>query len=444
MNIRIKIKTLSIFAVAALLLMLVVLPVSAQLVLEEQFIYESGNINGRNGGLGFAGPWNASISHGQIYRTGIETFASGDGTTINEDTGLYFSTLPSAGSALSRYGNAGRGQAHRLLSGYSQAALTADDTTIWFGVLISGDKNYKNMMFCFGTNAFGHTPGFLLADEDGVTTAGDGFGVSTAGGTGTINAFVFDNTEEAAFVTSTFTPVLQDGATHHDTALIVGKINWKPNGTPDEFFLFNITDTNVEPDEADAIVSIIDRDLDQSAFDTIAAYDGTIAIIDEIRFATTFSEVVNGDVTAPAVDAGSDWITWSGATVELDDVAVVNNSDPVTDLTYSWTAEPADGVVFSATDVEAPTVTITKPESGMVAYTLTLAVNNVGSGKVDRTDFMTIDVYDDACLAASATGLEEYDMTDLNEDCLTNLADFAYLAAAWLDDYTSTAPLPRN
>lgn len=451
MNRRNRIKSLLPLAIVAMALILAASPVSAELVLEEQFTYGAGNIDGRDGGIGFDGAWNESRSHGQIYSTGIKTFAGGDGTTINEDTGLYFLNVPVAGSALSRFGNAGRAQAHRLLSSESQAALTADDTTIWFGVLISVDKNYQNMMFGFGTEKIGHSPAFQLADADGELVAGDGFGVSNASGTGMISAFVFDNSDLATFVDSAFTPALQDGATHHDTALIVGKINWKAAGTPDEFFLFNITDANTVPDEIDAIVSITDRDLDQSAFDTITAYDGTVAIIDEIRFATTFAEAVKGDLTAPAVDAGSNWITWSGAPVALDDVVIVNNSEPQTALTYAWTAEPNGiddpdlDVVFSATDVEAPTVTITKAAGDAVTVTLIVAVNNVGGSKADRNGVMKIDIYDDTCLAAAAAAADplEFDLTDLDENCITNLGDFAEMAVTWMVDYSSTGPVVK-
>ena len=66
----------------------------------------------------------------------------------------------------------------------------------------------------------------------------------------------------------------------------------------------------------------------------------------------------DSDPTAPNVDAGVNMISWSGQPVQLDPNVVNNN---VTPLTYLWSADPDDGVVFSATDIEAPTVTITKP-----------------------------------------------------------------------------------
>ncbi|MCK4293917.1 MAG: hypothetical protein KAY65_12020, partial [Planctomycetes bacterium] len=88
----------------------------------------------------------------------------------------------------------------------------------------------------------------------------------------------------------------------------------------------------------------------------------------------TFEDVtldVEYDPTAPSVDAGEDMITWSGEPVTLDP-NVVNNDpcDPQAPLTYLWTADPADGVVFDSNSIEAPTVTITKPALTLTAVTI--------------------------------------------------------------------------
>jgi len=58
-------------------------------------------------------------------------------------------------------------------------------------------------------------------------------------------------------------------------------------------------------------------------------------------------------------------------------------------------------------------------------------------------DTMTIDVYDDACLAAKAAGPVEIDPTDFDENCITNFEDFAVMATTWLDDYTLTGPVAK-
>ncbi|NNC90302.1 MAG: hypothetical protein HKN82_17735, partial [Akkermansiaceae bacterium] len=244
----------------------------AALLVEEQFIYNAGeNINGQNGGIGFAGPWVSSISHGRIYDI--------------EPTGLSFSTLRVDGNAVSRFGSAGRAQAHRVLSAAAQSALTGNDTTIWFSLLFQPPSAHRYASFLFGTGAFTTGGSPVLA------AAGDGFGITltaangTGDGGGAINALAFDNATAPTVVTSSFNPGTS-------TALLVGKINWKPGGTPDEFFLFNVTDLGTEPPEGSAIASITNLDFDQSAIDTIAIWDTNNAITDEIRIATTFGEAV--------------------------------------------------------------------------------------------------------------------------------------------------------
>jgi len=144
------------------------------------------------------------------------------------------------------------------------------------------------------------------------------------------------------------------------------------------------------------------------------------------------------DPNAPAIiDAGIDMITWSGEPVVLD-ATVINNSDPVAPLTYDWSANPAEGVVFDPNAyVEDPTVTITRATDNPSAVTLTLAVNTVDGLEVNVvTDTLTIDLYDDACRAARLGRWLDVDYpADLHGDCIINLKDFALIAEQWLDGF---------
>ena len=142
------------------------------------------------------------------------------------------------------------------------------------------------------------------------------------------------------------------------------------------------------------------------------------------------------------VYAGVDMITWSGQAVPLNPRVInTDTGDPQAALTYSWSANPADGVVFSATNIEAPTVTITKATSNPSMVILTLAVNNVGSSEPDITDTMTVYVYDDACKAAIAAGLGSEQLTDIKgSSCRTDLQDLAELGRTWLADTSLPAP----
>ncbi len=75
----------------------------------------------------------------------------------------------------------------------------------------------------------------------------------------------------------------------------------------------------------------------------------------------------------PTVDAGEDRVAKSGEAIQLNATVV---DDGVSALTYAWRAYPAEGVVFSATDVEDPIVTITRNSRQSITYILTLAVND--------------------------------------------------------------------
>jgi len=154
------------------------------------------------------------------------------------------------------------------------------------------------------------------------------------------------------------------------------------------------------------------------------------------------------DLNLPSVDAGDNMITWTDETVTLAPTVTANDV-PISEevLSYLWTAEPGDGVVFNpcvpgdpnSSTAKAPTVTITKPVGDMASVRLILAVTLDDVGLTNDT--MTIDVYDNVCLAALASNPElDYDLGDISEDCITNLDDFAEMAAAWLVDYSSTEP----
>jgi len=153
--------------------------------------------------------------------------------------------------------------------------------------------------------------------------------------------------------------------------------------------------------------------------------------------------IVVDDPNFPSVDAGVDMITWSGQQVQLDPNIVEKEGSDWMNLTYAWSADPNDGVEFSDPNALAPMVTITKATGNPSIVTLTLAVNNEGRLEPPVTDTMTIDVYDDSCLAAKAVGPVELDPTDIDGDCITAFEDFALMAIAWFDDYSLKEPVPK-
>ena len=175
------------------------------------------------------------------------------------------------------------------------------------------------------------------------------------------------------------------------------------------------------------------------------------ATYDDIDDITTIA-AIDYDPNSPFVDAGDDMIAWSGAGATLDPNIVEMAGSAWTNLTYLWTAEP-NGIGDPNLDVDITnadqgiaSVTITKavPTGDVTVITLTLAVNNEGNLPEEAVkDTMTIDVYDNACLATKAAGQAVIDPTDVDGNCITNFKDFAVMATTWLDDYALTEPVVK-
>ncbi len=287
-------------AFAALCLAAAPSSAQAELILLEQFDYAGTNValNNRNGGMGFAGAWSVT-GWGQDFQTGRTVFAQGTGTVNNAEGGLDFPGLPTAGSGLTRFGTAGQRAATRILSPSSVAELTADNTSIWFTVLMAAPNNNAAGSLVFGTDAFvaqQTSPPFPNGNLNNASGQGFGVGFRTdnngvlANGTGSPNAIAFINSDAATVDVGSFQPTLS--GTHFEPVLVLGKINWKPNGTPDELFLFNVTDPIAfnPPDESTAIASLT-ADFDQTTWDTLSIWDTGTVIFDEIRFGTSYAAV---------------------------------------------------------------------------------------------------------------------------------------------------------
>ena len=141
-------------------------------------------------------------------------------------------------------------------------------------------------------------------------------------------------------------------------------------------------------------------------------------------------------LTPYSVNAGPDMVTWSGESVVLD--ATVQEDITVT--SYSWSAEPADGIVFDSNTIEDPTVTITKATDNPSTVRLRLTVNDGVNEPV--TDSIFIDVYDDAC-KATRLGMGIMNKSDLDGNCITGLEELTMAAMNWLKDNSLTEPITK-
>ena len=138
------------------------------------------------------------------------------------------------------------------------------------------------------------------------------------------------------------------------------------------------------------------------------------------------------DPNAPEIDAGVDMVTWSGEPVSLAPVIAERVGSDWTNLTYKWTAVPDTGVIISDDEIAAPIVTITKATNNSSTVALVFEVNNSGRTTHGVKSVMAIDVYDTACKAAIGSGFAADHPSDIDGDCVTDLADFVELALQWL------------
>lgn len=152
------------------------------------------------------------------------------------------------------------------------------------------------------------------------------------------------------------------------------------------------------------------------------------------------------DIAPEITGMGDNMVTWSDSVVPVQlDPNVVDDGASL--VGYVWTADPADGVVFSDTgdstsEIKAPTVTITNvATANPTVVTLTLSVNDESNPDL-VTDTMTIDVYDTAC-KATRLGKGVTQATDFSGNCVADLPDLAIMAMKWLTGNPLTAPVTK-
>ena len=136
----------------------------------------------------------------------------------------------------------------------------------------------------------------------------------------------------------------------------------------------------------------------------------------------------------PTVDAGDEhytWLTDGSVTVTLDaTVTDDGHPDPPADVTYSWavTAGNAGSVAIGGLpDPADPDTQAVFTAAG--TYILQLTADD---SELSAADTVTINVYDNACDATKAAGIQ-LPASDLNQDCAVNLPDLAIIAANWLE-----------
>jgi hypothetical protein len=143
----------------------------------------------------------------------------------------------------------------------------------------------------------------------------------------------------------------------------------------------------------------------------------SVPVITEFDNEITTSALLPADLAATVTDLDTNLagVIWQ---VVVDDIYPAGATASVTDT--------------SGGDFYAPTATFTTDTEGI--YFVKLTVWDAAGNSAVR--LAQIDVYDDACLAASVTPGFAYNGYDLNYNCIVDLSDFAQFALAWMDDRT--------
>ncbi|MDB4265382.1 hypothetical protein N9891_01390 [bacterium] len=258
-------------------------------LVSESFDYDLGTVIPGQGGEtdGWAGAWVTSGGSNEGFESVI--------------TGLTFGDLAVSGGASQRTARFGTQAMSRTISATEQTALTADGSTMWFSVLMQGTVPTDPLDGGgFATNTFG-----TLIFGSGPLTGGSG--LSAAPITAGANAFGvgFGDTSDN---TGDFTNLQIQGVTYTDGALtegidsrvvvgidnpvlVVGSVDWAPNGSDDVLNLYLITDLAAPLPEP--FVTMID-DFDQSTFNVVSIGDSQTSVFDEIRFGLSLNDIIGG------------------------------------------------------------------------------------------------------------------------------------------------------
>ena len=141
------------------------------------------------------------------------------------------------------------------------------------------------------------------------------------------------------------------------------------------------------------------------------------------------------------VDAGSSWAASKGESITIDDAVI--DQPPVA---YAWTADPniAADVDITGSTTLTPTVTFTgsTTDNPTIIELELYATYSDSDPNLNASDTTKIYFYDDSCKVAIGAGQELYP-ADVDQDCDTDLADFAAISEEWLEDYTLTEPAEK-
>jgi hypothetical protein len=281
------------FALIAASLCFATATATAELFIYEPFDYAA--TNGVNNGA-FLGDGN------QLGGTGLGAWTqtnSGSNEIDVADGGLTYSDgfgndLAVAGNAFERAVRTGQAAINAPITA---SGFAVDNTTTWMSFLYQ-DRGFSGPDFAIAltsqTIAFG--------DAQSLSSAGVGVGVGINGVGGparAIGSVLWDNSTGISFTPEATASM--DGPGASNVRLLSMKVNWNPDGTSDEIFVFDLTtaaggvfDITTTPAESSAIATAtVDISAaDQALINNLAISETQFSFLDEVRVASTFAESV--------------------------------------------------------------------------------------------------------------------------------------------------------
>ena len=249
-------------------------------------------------------PFNYStgVLAGNSGATGLDTttgwFSSGSNQQRVTSSGLSFTGLSTTGNMAERTSASGGAHSGITLTSAAQTALTQSGTSIYFTFLVRTDRfstNHENLTLAFGTDSLDTTTGADNGNQSSISGIGNGFGFSIDSANPG-NSFDFHGYQSVGG-TDSISGSFFDSGTTSAVYLVAGQIDWVATGN-DTLSLFNITD--VTATSAPAAFATMSADFDQTTFDTISFESRQIAVIDEIRFGTSWADVGLSIVPEPS------------------------------------------------------------------------------------------------------------------------------------------------
>ena len=144
------------------------------------------------------------------------------------------------------------------------------------------------------------------------------------------------------------------------------------------------------------------------------------------------------------VDAGDEmykWLTDGSVDIQMAPDVVDDGKPlpPLLDVTWTLASGDADAVTIIDGDKELATMRITATGE----YVFRLEVWDGDEGLPPTFDTVAVNVFDDACAAAKAQPGYAPLVSDLDDDCDTDLDDLNALVETWLVDYTLDDPTAK-